>query len=224
MWDDDGWFKILDRTTQEWEADVIAAMMRDNHTTSQVVTSVDQTQLLLKATLAKASLNKHTPAPAPALALAPIIPLLRSTLGGLGSSNAGVGAGRGFGDGKYQLPSDFKLLTKPTWWYDWGLNPDDDIKESGFGTMEFVAMAYGALHDGQPIGKALGKLSLIDWVAPSPHCYTGVHATPPGATSLSVSLCLSVSLSLSLSLSPPLCFSVDCEAMSSIYADMRAQC
>eukprot|EP01046_Picozoa_sp_COSAG06_P005605 COSAG06_NODE_251_length_19092_cov_52.770126_18_plen_235_part_00 len=68
---------------------------------------------------------------------------------------AGVSAsGRGVGDGKSQLAEDMRLLGGLSWWYDWGLVPSAGTTAPD---QEFVAMAWGAGHKGQPLQEYLGN-------------------------------------------------------------------
>ena len=69
-------------------------------------------------------------------------------------------SGRGVGDGKSQRPEDMQLLSGLGWWYDWGLSPEPSSSTTGSG-QEFVAMAWGAHHKGEPL-----KGYLSDW---TPH-------------------------------------------------------
>lgn len=61
-------------------------------------------------------------------------------------------SGRGVGDGKSQLAEDMKLLGGVSWWYDWGLVPAAGTTSPG---QEFVAMAWGAQHKGEPLKQCL---------------------------------------------------------------------
>eukprot|EP01051_Picozoa_sp_SAG22_P011428 SAG22_NODE_1098_length_5567_cov_27.664045_4_plen_325_part_00 len=89
----------------------------------------------------------------------PAAALLLPALLAAGSAPAAAGnsptgpPGRGFGDGKTTAErSDFRLLDRTAWWYNWGLNPDPAL---GVFPQEFVAMAWGAKHKGEPLAARL---------------------------------------------------------------------
>ena len=105
-------------------------------------------------------LGSACPETAAAAAAAPVPPSRGpaevAAAGGGGTSKCG----RGVGDGKSQRPEDMQLLSGLGWWYDWGLSPQPSSSTTG-SSQEFVAMAWGAHHKGEPL-----KKYLADW---TPH-------------------------------------------------------